>query len=150
MYQDISTVSQTIAAEAASQVPERGSEGSNTIREFTDDQKDLATKQGFPHLNKVGFNRTGLYVEDAMPQNNAPYTEGPELPDKTKAQDGAYHRLTYTGLAEDIPARLYKFFAKKNDWIYQETDRRGQYNSQSPRLDEFTTSRYKKFAQEIK
>lgn len=147
MYQDFSAIDQTIKETAKMKVPERGSEGSNTIREFSEEELNTA-KPTFPHLNKLGFNRKGLYVEDAIPQNNAPYTEGPEYP--ANPAEGAYHRLTYQGLAKDVPARLYRWSTTKNRWVYLETDRRAEFNSQKVRLEEYTTSSHKRWAQEVK
>jgi hypothetical protein len=148
MYQDFSAVDQTIKADAATQVPERGSEGSNTIREFEPEEIATAAAQGFPHLSRLGFNRRGVYVEDAIPQNGAPYTEGPDFP--TNPAEGAYHRLTYQGLAKDVPARLYRWSTTKNRWIYLETDRRAEFNDQQPKLTEYTTSAHRVWAREVK
>lgn len=148
MYQDFSAIDQTIQAEAKTQVPERGSEGSNVVREFEQSTLDAAAAQGHPHLRRLGFNRRGLYVEDAIPQNGAPYTEGPTPP--TSPSDGAYHRLTYEGLASDVPPRLIRWSATKNRWIYLETDRRKQFNDQKPILTEYTTSAHRKWAREVK
>lgn len=148
MYQDISTVTQTINQTALSQVPERGAEGSNTIRGFSEEELALAASQGAPHLNKLGFNPHGLYVEDAIPQNGAPYTEGPTFPTSPKNKD--YHRLTFTGLSKDIPAQLHRWSSAKSRWIHLETDRRAEYNDQRPRLVEYTTQPIKTFASDIK
>lgn len=147
MYQDYSAIDQAIAAEAKTAVPERGAEGSNTVREFEQQMLD-DNQENFPHLRRLGFNRTGLYVEDAMPQNGEPYTEGPEYP--TSPNDGDYHRLTYEGLAKDVPARLYRYSTTKQRWIYLETDRRAQYNNQKVSLEEYTTSATKIPPSEIK
>jgi hypothetical protein len=149
MYQDFSAIDQTIAATAKSAVPEKGSEGSNTIREFSE-QELAVSAASFPHLSRYGLNRTGLYVEDAIPQNGAPYTEGPEFPSTGKRTDGEYHRLTYIGLAADVPPRLYRWSASKSDWIYLETDRRKQFDSQKTVLEEYTTSTNKRPAKDIK
>lgn len=149
-YQDYATISQTILADSKTQVPERGSEGSNVVREFTDEELALAAGKQFTHLSRIGFNRTGLYVEDALPQNGASYTEGPTLPDITTAKDKEYHRLIFVGTAENIPARLYRFSKVKGSWIYQETDRREQYNAQKSILEEYTTSKYRIPSDEIK
>jgi hypothetical protein len=138
VWQDISDITHTIKNEAATAVPERGSEGSNTIREFEDATIAQAAAEGVKHLTKYGFNRTGLYVEDAIPQNGAPYTEGTTLP--PTASDGDYHRLTYEGLSKDIPARLYRYSTTKGGWIYLETDRRYQYNNQKTTLEEYLLS----------
>lgn len=147
LFQDYSDVDQTIRAESNTRMPERGAEGSNTVREFSETEL-AATAQLFPHLNRVGFNKTGLYVEDAIPQNGAPYTEGPDYPQSPK--DGDYHRMTYAGSARDVPARLYRYSGTKTRWVYLETDRREQYNTQKAGLDEYMSSPNKKPAREIR
>jgi hypothetical protein len=148
VWQDLSAVDQAIRNEANTAVPERGSEGSNVIREFEEAEVEQATKEGIPHLSKFGFNRTGLYVEDAMPQNNAPYTEGTAYPVSPK--DGDYHRLTYEGLSQDVPARLYRWSEVKGRWIYLETDRRYQLNNQKANLEEYLLSPTRKPAKDIR
>jgi hypothetical protein len=139
-YQDFSVITHNIAADAKTAVPEYGSEGSNTIREFTDEELNTAKASGFPHIRKMNFNKTGLFVEDGIPQNGAPFTEGPVLPDVANANDGDHHRLTYEGTAKDVPTRLYRYSATKNRWIYLETDRREQYNTMKNNLEEYTTN----------
>lgn len=146
-YQDYSTVDQTIRADAYTAVPEKGAEGSNTVREFSQEELDL-TSNKFPAIKKMNFNRTGKFVEDAMPQNDEPYTEGPEFP--TNPTNGAYHRMTYAGLAQDVPPRLYRWSSTKGRWIYLETDRRAQYNLQKNGLDEYMISNTNKPAREIR
>lgn len=146
-FQDYSDIDQTIRAEAATAVPEKGAEGSNVIREFTPEELAAATPE-YPKVAEINFNRVGLYVEDAMPQNGEPYTQGPEYPASPK--DGAYHRMEYAGAARDVPARLYRYSTTKKRWIYLETDRREQYNSQKAGLDEYMSSPFKKPANEIK
>lgn len=148
MWQDYSDIDNTIRAEAKVAVPERGSEGSNVVREFEEADIQQADQRGIHNITKLGFNRTGLYVEDAMPQNGADYTEAPVLPESPR--DGAYHRLTYEGLAKDLPARLYRFSAVKDRWIYLETDRRKQYNNQKATLEEYLLAPNRKPAEEIK
>ncbi len=138
IYQDYFDVSQTIEAEARDAVPERGAEGSSTIRAFEQEELESARDQGLPNLNKIGLNSTGLYVEDAMPPNNAPFTEDTIYPETPT--HGDYHRLTYTGLADDIPARLYRYSDTKGRWVYLETDLRAQFNPAKPTLKEFITS----------
>jgi hypothetical protein len=96
----------------------------------------------------MNFNRTGLYVEDAMPQNDAPFTRGPEFP--TNPKDGNYHRMEYAGLAQDVPARLYRWSGIKGRWLYLETDRRAEFNNQKATLEEYTTSPTKISAREVK
>ena len=146
-YQDYSNVSQTVDQQARTEMPERGSEGSNVIREFEDDTIAEAALEGVDHLTKLGFNRTGLYVEDAIPQNDADYTESDTFP--TDPSDGDYHRLIYTGLAKDVPARLYRWSDTKGRWVYLETDRREQYNNQKAVLEEYLVSTTRKPAEDI-
>jgi hypothetical protein len=138
VYQDYFDVSKTVEAEARDALPERGAEGSAAIREWEPEEIQAAVDQGLPNLQKTGLNPTGLYVEDAMPPNNAPFTEGDEYPENPS--HGDYHRLTYTGLAGDIPARLYRYSSAKGRWVYLETDMRAAYNPAKPVLEEFITS----------
>lgn len=149
IYQDLSTISQTINQTALSEVPERGSEGSNTIREFTPEEFEKAAEcnaeQGLRNMN---FNRNQLYVEDAIPQNGLPYTEGPKFPDNPKDQD--YHRMTYEGLSKNVPAKLYRYSDKKHRWIWLETDKRAEYNNQHPVLVEYQTSNTRISAKDVR
>ncbi len=138
VYQDYFDVSQAIKAEAKDDLPEHGAEASSTIRAWEESEIKSATDQGLPNLQKIGLNPTGLYVEDAIPPNNKPFTVG-----DTYAENpvhGDYHRLTYSGLAGDIPARLYRYSETKGRWIWLETDLRAQYNPTKPTLKEFITS----------
>lgn len=138
LWQDFTGVSEHISQTALTDVPQRGSEGSNTVREFTANEIATASANGYDHINKFGLNSKGLFVEDAIPSNNALYTEGPVYP--TTPVDGAYHRLTYEGLAQTVPARLYRWSKTKDRWIYLETDRRQQYMNQKPVLNEYLVS----------
>lgn len=147
-YQDFSNIQQAIKAKSLADVPERGSEGSNVIRDFEEDTIEAAKQYGLKHLTKYGFNRTGLYVEDAIPQNGEQYTEGPTFP--TSPADGEYHRLVYEGLAKDVPARLYRYSVTKARWVFLEADRRHGYNNQKVILEDYTTSQYKSPARDIK
>lgn len=134
VWQDYSAVDQTIFADSKTALPERGSEGSNVVRQFEQAELEAAAPVA-PHLNRIGFNPIGLYVEDAMPPNNAPYTEGDTFP--SNPNDGDYHRLTYVGLAQDVPTRLHRWSVQKGRWVYLETDRRAMYNDQKAVLDEY-------------
>lgn len=148
MWQDFTGINEHIAQSALNIVPERGSEGSNTIREFTNEELAIAAKNGAPHINKFGLNPRALYIEDAIPSNNADYTEGTEYP--VTPTDGAYHRLTYEGLSQNVPARLYRWSKIKNRWVYLETDRRQQYNRGKAILEEYLISPTKIGNDEIK
>jgi len=145
--QDWTAVDTTIRNEAQTRVPEQGDEGSNVIREFTDAELAIARANHTP-IDKMQFNRTGLYVEDAMPQNGDPYTEGPTFPQSPS--EGDYHRLTYVGTASGIPAKLYRWSTTKMRWVYLETDRRAEYDGMLPRLTEYIRSPYKMNAADIK
>lgn len=147
MYQDFSNVTQTIKADAFTNLPERGAEGSNTIRKFEDEEIALAAQKGI-NITKMGLNATGLYVEDAIPPNDAPFTEGPVFP--ASPSNGDYHRLTFEGLAKDVPDQLWRYSTVKGNWVYLETDRRFQFNQQKEVLFEFLTSPTKKPSEDIK
>lgn len=139
-FQDFSDIATWVKTNALDNVPENGRETSGYIQEFSDTQIANATAQGMPpgSLEKISLNRNGIYGEDAMPPNNAPFTEGPAFP-QTPA-DKAYHRFTYIGASEGIPARLYRYSAAKGQWIFLETDWRELYNPRKPTLQEFIHS----------
>ncbi|KKM15641.1 hypothetical protein LCGC14_1694040, partial [marine sediment metagenome] len=58
----------------------------------------------------------------------------------TSPTDGDYHRLTFSGLAEDVPDRLYRFSTLKGRWVFLEKDRRHEYDGQKKKLQEYITS----------
>lgn len=138
MYQDHSAISQEIQQQAITNVPEHGIDGKGAVHQFTPEELQTADANGYPMVRKLGLNNKALYVEDAMPPNGLPYTEADIFP--TSPTNGDYHRLTYTGLAHDIPPRLYRFSSVKNRWIYLETDKRQVYNREYPILREFVAS----------
>lgn len=139
-FQDFSDIATFIKTTALDNVPENGRETSGYIQEFTEKQLENAAEQGLDPtlLKKIGLNKKATYGEDAMPPNNAPFTEGPIFPSSPKPDD--YHRLTYVGPSEGIPTRLYRYSGKKNQWIYLETDWRELYNPRKPTLKEFIHS----------
>lgn len=81
------------------------------------------------------FNQRGSYdgrdygVEDGMPPNNLPYTQGEAFP--ITPADTDYHRITYDP-STGLPAKLFQWHAMKNKWIYLETDRRMIQSSYRP------------------
>lgn len=137
-FQDYSDVRQEIEEQSKEMVPEAGAEGSSSIREWEQSEINSAKEQGLPNLQKIGLNRTGLYVEDAMPPNNEPFTEGTEFPDNPN--HGDYHRMTYEGLSKDVPARLFRYSSSKGRWIFLEKDKRAEFDPDKPRLEEFLES----------
>jgi hypothetical protein len=116
---DTLTASEANQAEAQQKVPEKGT----NVREFAD---------GTNRNNLPGsYGGVGPYVEDGLPPDGAAYTSGFKLPDVSAATDGEYFRLEYDPKLK-IAARLYKFSAIKNKWIYVETDRRSERSAHKP------------------
>lgn len=147
VIQDMSSTSQEIAQQSNTLVPERGADGSGTVRQFTDAEIAAAAAKGI-NVQKIGLNATGLYVEDGIPPNGAPFTEGDIFPASPK--NGNYHRLTFVGMASDIPPQLYRFSIIKGRWVYLETDRRDQYNPTKPVIQDFLNSPFAIPAGDIK
>jgi len=113
------TSSEASLAEALTAVPQKGT----NVREEA---------SGVSSNNKLGsYDGRDLYVEDGFPPDGQAYTEGFKLPDVGSATDGQFFRLEYDP-ALKIPARLYRFNAVKNKWMYVETDRRAERNSLRP------------------
>ena len=137
LYQDYNNATEAIKVAANERVPESGAEGSSRIREWTQEEIDkAATAKADKRLAKIGLNSKGLYVEDGLPPNNAPYTEGPEFPDNP--QNGDYHRLTYESVhVDEVAPRLYRWSQVKKRWIYLETDKRKLFNGIKPRIQDF-------------
>lgn len=141
IFQDYSDLSQTIEQTATDRehTPERGRDPAD-IHQFTDSEAEQLVDQGVPYALKLGLQPKQLYVEDAMPPNGLPFTEGDALPPTNTANDGDYHRLTYESIDETIPARLYRYSSAKNRWIFMESDKRAKYKETRPRLQEFVQS----------
>lgn len=138
LFQDYSTASQTVIAEADDNVPQRGADISG-IAEISEAQLEAAAELGIAEtLAKRGANSRGYQVEDAMPPNNKPFTEGDEFP--ANPTNGDYHRVTYTATSDELPVRLYRWSGPKSQWIFLEKDRRTQNNSALPILNEFLNS----------
>lgn len=148
IFQDFFDVSQTHEAYAKDAVPEKGAEGSSAIRQWEPEEIAAAEELGVDgQLTRTGLNATGLYVEDGMPPNNEPFTEGTEFP--AGPTHGDYHRLTYEGMARDVLTHLYRYSGFKVQWIPLEADRREQYDPTKPTLQEFLTSPTKRHHHEI-
>lgn len=113
------TVTEANQAEAQQKVPEKGT----NVRE---------QRSGTNRFKAPGtYDGVGPYVEDGLPPDGQAYTEGFKLPDVSAAMDGDFFRLNYDPKLK-IPARLYKFSAVKNRWIFVETDRRTINSSHKP------------------
>lgn len=123
------TANAKIDAEANSQVPERGEDIAD-IRVFTESEIQEASNHGI-NIGKLNVNQRAIYVEDGLPPNGLPYTEGMSWP--INPTDGDYHRLTYEARL-NVPARLHKFSIMKNRWVFVEEDKRRAQNSGKPML----------------
>lgn len=136
VYQDYSEVAQYIDATSRQKdnLPQRGSEAGNDIQAFTDEQVQAGLDAGVD-IQKLSYNPRGLYIEDALPPNGEDFTMGDTFPENP--QNGAYHRLTYSGLAEDLPARLHRYSASKGQWIFLEKDRRDEFDANRKKIQEF-------------
>jgi hypothetical protein len=77
--------------------------------------------------------QTEIYIEDGIPPNGAPYTEGNTYPDNPK--DGDYHRLTYVGMTPKLPTKLYQWNAVKKGWMFKEQDNRSIQRSHKPTVN---------------
>lgn len=135
-YQDFSNIDQTIGANSKSQVPERGAEQSNLIREFTNEEIEQVEILARPAIKKMQPNPKAVYVEDGLPKNGEPYIEGSDFP--SNPNNGDYFRMVYQGTAIKVPARLYRYSSVKARWIWMETDKRESYNNQKALVEEYT------------
>lgn len=113
------TVTEANFQDALKDVPEKGT----NIREAASGTNRFKTPGT--------YDGTGLYVEDGLPPDGNPYTEGFKLPDVAGIKDNTFFRLNYDPKM-NIPARLYKFSGIKNKWIFVETDRRSDRQSYKP------------------
>lgn len=150
-YQDYSDIKDTIEQTSTdpNHLPERGRDPAD-ITEFSQQQIDAAEAQqtgAGEALKRMNLERKGLYVEDAMPPNGLPFTEGDTLP--ATPNDGDYHRLTYTGYDENIPPRLFRYSTAKGRWLFLERDKRFATRKTKPVLQEFLESDTRKPSDKI-
>ena len=150
VIQDYSDVSQTIEETADDQnnLPERGRDVAD-LTYFTEEQIRAAGEQGVvdrngnPDLHKLGSARGAqkrLYVEDALPPGDTPYTEGTDFP--PNPTDGDYHRLTYdVDYNDNIPPRLFRWSRAKHRWIFLEKDKRKEFKDTKPVLQDFVSNK---------
>lgn len=125
-----------IVAKADEVVPLSGSD-TGGLSVLDQDTVDKYAAKGID-VTKISVNPKALYVEDGLPKNGEPYTEGTAFPDTPK--NGDYHRLTYVGLAESIPPRLHKYSSKKGRWMFLESDKRFKYDKQKPSIQSMRDS----------
>lgn len=124
--QNYGNITDAIKAAGDTLTPEVGEDVSG-IYQFSEEQIQSAKDQGFPYLDKLNYDATGLYVEDGLPKNGEPYTEGEVYP--TNPKHGDYHRLTFDSADKDLPARLHRWSSAKNRWILCEVDKRKMFDS---------------------
>jgi hypothetical protein len=136
------TQTEEIKKEAQLFVPETGTDDAITIKAVID-------PVALPPINErgnpkpaSGKRKQNSYIEDGLPPDGLPYGEGFKLPDTVGLSDGDYFRLYYPPETK-IPPRLYRYSAMKNRWIYQETDRRGDYSSHKPTVRSILESKTK-------
>jgi hypothetical protein len=136
-YQSFLDSNDAIGADAKTQVPERGEDIANIANipnaQVTQQQIDNAANTGINIKEKLNINPKSIYVEDAMPPNGEPYTEGPQSP--TNPKNGDWHRLTYVGTAAGVPTRLERWSSVKNRWMWIETDKRAQFDGTKPTIE---------------
>ena len=125
------TMTEEIVKESKDVVPEVGSDDFQTIEMVPPPSPhSKANPNGNPDP-VVGGGRFAAMIEDGLPKDGSPYTEGYSLPDIQKAKDGEYFRLNYAPNL-NVASRLYRFSLRKNRWIYIETDRRFESSSHRP------------------
>lgn len=122
-------VSNTIKAEVLDAVPETG----QTTDGIASGMPIVPTPQSVLGAGRGQSDQQDMYIEDGMPPDGKPYTEGYVLPDINLATDGEYFRLNYASEL-NVPPRLFRFSLLKHRWIYLETDLRSSYSSMKPSL----------------
>lgn len=136
---DLTELNARVRAADDTNVPLRGAD-SHKIYHFSEEEIAEAAAVGVD-IGKLNINQRALYIEDGLPPNNEPYTEGSEFPKNPR--DGDWHRLIYSTTDARIPARLHKYSGSKLRWIFMETDRRQQYDVLKPTVQELITSQTK-------
>jgi hypothetical protein len=120
-------ISQTIDADANTQVPERGVDFAD-VEKIPSAFYDFNEAESGTHdvARKIDRAR-GQFGYDAMPPNGEEYTQGDEFPPNPSDLD--YHRLTYTSIRSGIPARLHRYSANNGRWVFLEKDRRAEFRN---------------------
>lgn len=131
-YQDYSAITQNIEAEANTMVPEKGEDYAD-VKKLSPEVIAWGDRVG-KDMRRYDRIRN-IYGIDALPPNGEPYTEGDEFPKNPK--DGDFHRLTYTYVGKDIPARLHRWSDKKSRWIFLERDHRHDIRDAKPLLQNY-------------
>ena len=127
------TEDRLIRAESNTLVPEVGTDTANDAT-FPGELVKYGQIAGV-RLDKINLDQRAIYVEDGLPPNGAAYTEGPSYPTDPKNND--YHRLTYVGLNDPIPPRLFRYSLAKMRWVFMEEDKRMRSNSKKPQLTQY-------------
>ena len=131
-YQDYNAITQSIVAEANTMVPEKGEDYADQMK-FSEEVIAWGDKVG---KNMRRHDRVrSIYGIDALPPNGESYTEADSFP--VNPVEGQFHRLTYTYLGGNYPARLHRWSAKKNRWLFLERDHRAEIRDAKPLLQDF-------------
>jgi len=131
-YQDIANIDQTIKADANTAVPLRGEDTAN-VRKLSDEYYTWADDLVGDGYKPEKIDRIrNIYAQDGMPSNGESFTQGDEFP--TSPADGDFHRLTYTTIGTNIPARLHKYSSVSKRWVFLERDRRDEVGDTHPEL----------------
>lgn len=131
-YQDIMDINDTKAAELNTMVPERGEDYSGVTKITKDDP----WVQAHPQFNTTNIDRNRtIFGHDAMPPNGESYTQADQFP--PTPVDGAWHRLTYTHINNNIAPRLYRYNSIKMRWLLMAIDRRFEMKNSKPLLQEY-------------
>lgn len=137
-YSNLHETSERSREKAESDVPLRGSDTSK-MTSFESETIDQYNQLGVD-ITKMSINQKALYVEDGIPPNGLPYTEGPEYP--LNPEDKQYHRVTYNNSTDNtVPARLFRYSSLKTRWIFVEKDLRDLYNKQQPTIAKLKESK---------
>lgn len=132
-YRDYMDANDNIRADHKKKVPVKGIDYAD-VPIISEELRGYANELPNMDVDKLSRDRLPNGV-DAMPPNGLPYTEGDEFP--PKPNNGDYHRLTYTKIGTDIPARLHRYSLAKGRWIYLETDVKAFINDPRPLLKEY-------------
>jgi len=114
---------------AEKEMPLRGSDTGEIKTYSAEEVEEYST---ISDILKTSVNQVGLYMEDGLPPNGDPYTEDSTFP--INPIDKAYHRMTYGGLADQIPPRLYRYSSAKSRWVFLESDLRFEYDPTKPTI----------------
>lgn len=134
------TQTEEIIKNARIAVPEIGSDDQRSIQGMPLPVTMPAVNlKGQPEAAHVTSGKQSKMLEDGLPPNGEPFTEGYALPDVNTSFDGAYFRLYYP-VDVKIAPRLYRFSLVKGRWIFMEQDKRTEYSALKPAVQKILKS----------